>query len=60
MSLFDKFVGHLFRRGEITMILADGTRRTYGAPDPSLKPVTLHSGRRASKRPSTSSALERA
>jgi len=41
MSLFDKFVGRLFKRGEFTIILADGSRRTYGVPDPTLKPVTI-------------------
>jgi len=41
MSLFDRFVGHLFKRGEIVMILADGTTKRYGSPDPALKPVTI-------------------
>ena len=41
MSLFDKFVGRLFKRGEMTMIFADGTARTYGTPDPDLAPVTI-------------------
>jgi len=41
MSLFDKFVGRLFKRGEMTMIFADGSRKTYGAPDPDLKPMTI-------------------
>jgi cyclopropane-fatty-acyl-phospholipid synthase len=41
MSLFDRFVGHLFKRGEMTIILADGSRRHFGTPDPALKPVTI-------------------
>ena len=41
MSLFDKFVGRLFRRGAFTIIFADGSRRTYGDLDPALKPVTV-------------------
>lgn len=41
MSLFDRFVGHLFKRGDITIILADGTTRRFGSPDPTLKPVTI-------------------
>ena len=41
MSLFDRFVGHLFKRGEIAIILADGTTKHYGSPDPALKPVTI-------------------
>lgn len=41
MSLFDRFVGHLFKRGEMTIILADGSVHRYGTPDPALKPVTI-------------------
>jgi cyclopropane-fatty-acyl-phospholipid synthase len=41
MSLFDRFVGRLFRRGEMTMIFPDGTAKTYGSPDPALKPVAI-------------------
>lgn len=41
MSLFDKFAGHLFKRGEFTIIFPDGSRRNYGVPDPALKPVTI-------------------
>jgi len=41
MSIFDRFVGRLFRRGEMTMIFPDGSRKTYGSPDPHLKPVTI-------------------
>jgi cyclopropane-fatty-acyl-phospholipid synthase len=41
MSLFDRFAGHLFKRGEMTIIMADGKPRRYGTPDPALKPVTI-------------------
>lgn len=41
MSLFDKFVNRLFKRGEFTIIFADGSRKTYGTPDLKLKPVTI-------------------
>ena len=41
MSLFDRFVGNLFKRGEIRIILADGTIKDFGTPDPALKPVTI-------------------
>ena len=41
MSLLDKFVGNLFRRGELTMIFADGSRKTFGTPDPAIRPVTI-------------------
>ncbi|QEH80575.1 class I SAM-dependent methyltransferase [Sphingomonas sp. C8-2] len=41
MSLFDRFAGHLFKRGEMTIIMADGDVRRYGTPDPAIKPVTI-------------------
>ena len=41
MSLIDKFVSNLFRRGELTMIFADGTAKTFGTPDPAIRPVTI-------------------
>ena len=41
MSLFDKFVGRLFKRGEITMIFPDGSQKRFGTPDRALKPVTI-------------------
>ena len=41
MSLFDKFVGRLFKRGEITMIFPDGSQKRFGTPDSGLKPVTI-------------------
>ncbi|KRB80744.1 cyclopropane-fatty-acyl-phospholipid synthase [Sphingomonas sp. Root710] len=41
MSLFDKFANRLFKRGQFTIIFADGSRRTYGTADPAVKPVTV-------------------
>lgn len=41
MWLFNKFIGRLFRRGQLTIRYADGTVRTYGTPDPALRPVTV-------------------
>ncbi len=47
MSLIDAFLTRAFRRGELTVTLPGGARRTYGTPDPSLPPVaiTLHDRR---------------
>lgn len=41
MWLFNKFMGRLFKRGELTIKYANGEVRTYGTPDPVLKPVTV-------------------
>ncbi|MDB5686214.1 MAG: SAM-dependent methyltransferase, partial [Rhizorhabdus sp.] len=41
MSLFDKFVGRMFKRGLFTIILPDGSQKTFGTDDPTLKPVTI-------------------
>jgi len=41
MSLFDKFAAKVFRRGDVTIIFADGKQRRYGTPEPGLTPVTL-------------------
>ena len=40
-SLIDTFLRRLVRRGELTVIHADGRRATFGSPDPSIAPVTL-------------------
>ena len=39
MWLFDRFARRLLRKGELTVIDADGSRRTYGAPDPGAAAV---------------------
>ena len=41
MWLFDRFAKNLVKRGELTIIDADGTRYHYGTPDPAFRPVTL-------------------
>ena len=41
MSLFDKFAGKVFARGDVTIIFANGEQRRYGNREPGLKPVTL-------------------
>lgn len=41
MPLIDRFFERLFRRGELTVIHADGTQRIFGTPDPEFAPVTI-------------------
>jgi cyclopropane-fatty-acyl-phospholipid synthase len=41
MWLLDKALARLIRRGPLTVIDQTGASRTYGAPDPELKPVTV-------------------
>ncbi len=41
MWLFNKFAGKLLRKGELTVIDADGSRRSYGAPDPGRPPFVV-------------------
>lgn len=41
MSFFDKLMRRIVKRGELTIIDADGRSRTFGAPDPHLRPVTV-------------------
>ena len=40
-ALFDRFLASLIRRGELVVHEADGTRHSYGTPDPARPPVTL-------------------
>ncbi len=42
MALIDRILGRTIKHGELTVIHADGSRRTFGAPDPDLPPVTIH------------------
>jgi len=46
MALIDGFLSRAVKRGPLTVIGADGRTRTFGEPDPGLKPVTmrLHPG----------------
>lgn len=41
MTLFDTMMDRVVKRGELTIIYADGRRVTFGKPDPVLKPVTV-------------------
>eukprot|EP01037_Dinobryon_pediforme_P028513 gene28513-31818_t len=41
MWMFDRFAKNLIKRGELTIIDADGKQYHYGTPDPAFKPVTL-------------------
>ena len=41
MALIDNFLARLVRRGQLTVIHPDGSRVSFGAPDPTLAPVTL-------------------
>jgi cyclopropane-fatty-acyl-phospholipid synthase len=44
MALIDRFLARAVKRGELTLITADGGTRSFGAPDPSLNPVTMRLG----------------
>ena len=41
MALIDRFFDRAVKRGELTLIRPDGSSRTFGSPDPALKPVTI-------------------
>ncbi|HEV7289132.1 cyclopropane-fatty-acyl-phospholipid synthase family protein [Sphingomonas sp.] len=41
MALIDHFFTRAVKRGELTVIHADGSARSFGAADPSLAPVTI-------------------
>ncbi len=41
MALIDHFFTRAVKRGELTVIHADGSARSFGAPDPDLTPVTI-------------------
>jgi cyclopropane-fatty-acyl-phospholipid synthase len=47
VALIDRFFERAFRRGELTVIHPDGTRRTFGVPDPEFPPVTIRLARGA-------------
>ncbi len=44
MALIDRFLARAIKRGELTVLHADGSRRDFGEPDPTLKPVTVRFG----------------
>ena len=41
MSLLDQALRRMIKKGELTVVEADGTRRSYGRPDPAFEPVTV-------------------
>ena len=41
MALIDRFLTRHVRRGVLTVIHADGTAASFGAPDPDLADVTI-------------------
>jgi cyclopropane-fatty-acyl-phospholipid synthase len=41
MALIDHFFARAIKRGEFTVIHADGTARSFGAPDAEIAPVTI-------------------
>ena len=41
MAFIDRFFARAFTRGQLTVIHPDGTRATFGSPDPELAPVTI-------------------
>ncbi|MGK6354534.1 class I SAM-dependent methyltransferase [Sphingomonas sp. DT-207] len=46
MALIDQFLARAVKRGPLTVIHSNGSTRSFGEPDPGLKPVTirLHRG----------------
>ena len=41
MALIDQFLSRVIKKGTLTLIHADGSRRVFGAPDPDFPNVTL-------------------
>jgi cyclopropane-fatty-acyl-phospholipid synthase len=50
MALLDAMLRRVVKRGELTIIYADGRQRTFGQPDPAFKPVTVSFADRATPR----------
>ena len=44
MALIDRFFERAVKRGQLTVIHADGSSRSFGAPDPDIRPVTVRFG----------------
>jgi cyclopropane-fatty-acyl-phospholipid synthase len=49
MALIDRFFARAVKRGELTVLRHDGSSRSFGAPDPELKPVTIRFERGAER-----------
>src|SRR5690242_17866041 len=47
MALLDAMLNRVVKRGELTVIYADGRTRTFGKPDPAVAPVTIRFADRA-------------
>jgi cyclopropane-fatty-acyl-phospholipid synthase len=47
MALIDRFFERAVKRGHLTVFHADGTSRSFGTPDPAIKPVTIRFGKGA-------------
>ena len=41
MALLDRFLERAVKRGPLSVIYSDGRSRSFGAPDPGLRPVTI-------------------
>ncbi|HEU4970093.1 cyclopropane-fatty-acyl-phospholipid synthase family protein [Sphingomonas sp.] len=41
MALLDAMLRRVIKRGQLTVIYADGRQQSFGQPDPALKPVTV-------------------
>lgn len=41
MALIDTFFERVIKRGQLTLIQANGSQRTYGTPDPAFQDVTI-------------------
>ncbi|WP_294334142.1 cyclopropane-fatty-acyl-phospholipid synthase family protein [uncultured Sphingomonas sp.] len=50
MALIDRFLDRAVQRGQLTLIRPDGSSRSFGSPDPDLKPVTMRLGKGAESR----------
>ncbi len=50
MALIDRFFARAIKRGQLTVIHADGTQQLFGEADAALKPVTIRFGPGATRR----------
>jgi cyclopropane-fatty-acyl-phospholipid synthase len=50
MALLDAMLRRVVKRGQLTVIYADGRQRTFGQPDPAFKPVTVRFADKATSR----------
>lgn len=50
MGMIDRFLTRAVKRGQLTVHHADGSERSFGAPDPDLAPVTIRLAKGAAGR----------